>query len=245
MIGSEDLFGSFGTRPDDAQARTEADLAGIRNRDEQAFERLWLRSRPALEILLAGKFRKSLEPALRSRLDDEIDDILQEVAVVAWGKLPAFEYRGPGSLIAWLLTLALRIGNHRVEYWRTGKRSVGRTFELDPAPGMSTKSGVQELRGPWRTPSSEARAREDRQRIAKVLAELSDRHHQLVMLRFFAGADWNEVAQEIGGASGEAVKKECYRSVLPAIAAALAAMEGGGPDDSGAAGGGAQVQPEA
>jgi hypothetical protein len=43
-----------------------------------------------------------------------------------------------------------------------------------------------------------------------------------VLLRFFAGADWNEIAEIIGAPSGDAVAMECVRKVFPSIAGALA-----------------------
>ena len=55
-----------------------------------------------------------------------------------------------------------------------------------------------------------------------ALASLSDRHHTIVLWRFFAGAEWSEIAQEIGAPSGDAVRMECYLKVFPAIAAVLA-----------------------
>ena len=62
---------------------------------------------------------------------------------------------------------------------------------------------------------------ETRRRIAGVLGDLSDRHHQIVLLRFFAGADWDEIAGQVGAPSAATVKKECLLRILPRVAAAL------------------------
>src|SRR5262245_37128254 len=78
---------------------TKADVAAVQDGDHAAFQRLWIRCRPALEIVISGKFRRSLECALRNRLDAEVEDILQDTALLAWSKFGQFEYRGPGSLL--------------------------------------------------------------------------------------------------------------------------------------------------
>ncbi len=205
---------------------TAAQVAAATKGGEQAFERLWQRYRPALEILLAGKFRSSLDPILRSRLESEMEDILQEVALEVHKRLRTFEYRGEGSLLAWMATIATRKAKDRAVYWKADRR---RPHQERPfAAGKARPAGSESSRGsqpldPRPRPSTQAELAEKRRKVAVVLAKLSDRDHDIVLLRFFAGAEWEEIASEIGATSGEAVKKECFRRILPAIATALRA----------------------
>src|SRR5262245_34794778 len=103
--------------------RTQADLAAFTGGDSRAFERLWRRFRPGREGLLVGRFRHGLEPALRAHLEDELEDILQETALTMFRELRAFRYRGRGSLLAWIGTVAMHTAADRVDYWRAGKRN--------------------------------------------------------------------------------------------------------------------------
>ncbi|MCI0589418.1 MAG: hypothetical protein L0323_21590 [Planctomycetes bacterium] len=215
----------------DELASIGADLARLAEGGERAFETLWRRFQPALAVLLAGKFRASIDPALRPRLDDEIEDILQETAISAFSKLREFRYRGPGSLLAWLSTIATRAGLDRVDYWKAGKRHprLERALPGEGSSSTSASPGGRPIAHTGRGPSSEAALEERRRQVAEVLGGLSDRHHQIVFLRFFAGADWNEVAELVGSPSGEAVAMECVRKVFPEIAARLARQRQGGP----------------
>ena len=203
--------------------RTRGDLARWRAGDVSAFEDLWRRYHPALEILVAGRIRSGIQPALRARLD--ADDVLQEVAVTVFGKLGEFDYRGPGSVLAWMSVIAKRTVSDWLDYWRAGKRHP--RVELPSAwTGMGTRgtthgSGLF-LADVTKGPATELAARERRLRLAAAMADLSEREHLIVLWRFFGGAAWTEIAAELGASSADAVRKECYLRVFPALAIALA-----------------------
>ena len=72
-------------------------------------------------------------------------------------------------------------------------------------PGPATKLGISE----------------QRRKVARALAELDQRHHQILFLRFFGGAAWKEIAEQIDAPSADAVRMECAGKALPALAAAL------------------------
>jgi len=215
----------------DAFSRSAADVAAFHGGDPHAFERIWLRYLPALEILLASRFRASLAPRLRARLDADLDDVLQASALAAFSKLSDFEYRGSGSLLAWLSTIALRTARDRVDYWAAEKRGAGMDVSMEPSgtdtdgSAVAGRSPAVQHLDPARHPPSEAALREKRRRVAEVIGALSERDQQIVLLRFFGDASWDEVARQLGSSSGEAVKKECFRRVLPAIAAAMSARK--------------------
>ncbi|HET6201913.1 MAG TPA: sigma-70 family RNA polymerase sigma factor [Planctomycetota bacterium] len=212
-----------GATPAEA-GRTLADLDAFRHGDEQAFEKIWRRFLPALEILIRGRIRSGLGPSLRARLDAETDDIIQEVSIRVLAKLPDFEYRGPGSLLAWMSKVAGFVVAERADYWRRDKRNPGLERPL-PASGDSSVSdpspGNPVLLRPSPGPSTAFDLAEKRKRLATALADLSERHHTIVLWRFFAGAEWSDIAKEIGAPSGDAVRMECYLKVFPVLAAAL------------------------
>ncbi len=210
---------------------TRADLDRWLSGDERAFDSLWRRYRPALEVLVAGRIRARLEERLRPRLDAEAEDLLQEAAITILAKLRGFEYRGPGTLLAWMSRIAENAVRDRVDYWRAGKRHPG-AERISPAATRPTGSGIPSglpHAGPG--PATQADIAERRRRVAAALATLSERHHAIAFLRFFGGADWSEIAREVSSPSADAVRMECYGKVVPALAAALskaAGQAGGG-----------------
>ncbi len=62
---------------------------------------------------------------------------------------------------------------------------------------------------------------EKRRKVARALAELDQRHHQILFLRFFGGAAWQEIAEQINAPTADAARMECAGKALPALAAAL------------------------
>jgi len=211
--------------PRDEFGRTQADLTAFTGGDSHAFERLWQRFRPACEVLLIGRFRHGLEPALRARLEDELEDVLQDTAMTVFRDLRGFQYRGRGSLLAWIGTIAMRTAADRVDYWRTGKRNPALVQRVGPESGSSIAPAVH-LRDPGSGAATRVNRSERRRMLAEVLATLPERYHTIVMWRFFAGAEWAEIAAEVGSPSGDAVKMECLVKVLPAIATGLQRRNG-------------------
>ncbi|HEX6810865.1 MAG TPA: sigma-70 family RNA polymerase sigma factor [Planctomycetota bacterium] len=212
-----------GGAPPDEFERTQADLAAFTAGDSRAFERLWRRFRPACEVLLLGRFRHGLEPALRALLEDELEDILQETALAVFRELPAFRYRGRGSLVAWIGTVAMHTAADRVDYWRAGKRNPA-TLRRAGAEGGNSTAGAIDPRDPGSGAVTRVNRSERRRLLAEVLATLPERYQTIVLWRFFAGAEWAEIAAEVGSPSADAVKMECLTKVLPAIAAAMPAQ---------------------
>jgi DNA-directed RNA polymerase specialized sigma24 family protein len=224
-----DLAGPAVRRPQE----TLFDLEALRRGESQAFDRLWNRYRPALEILVAAKIRSGLDPVLGSRLDAE-----QEVAIRTLAKFQEFEYRGPGSVLSWMSAIAAFVVQERVQYWTAEKRNPHLERPL-PSPG-SADSSVKfrprpPLRHPGVGPSTAFDLADRRRRIGAALAGLPERHHKIVFLRFFGGADWEEIAREVGAPSADAVRMECYLKVFPRLSTLLTRPSG---DDSPATEGG-------
>ena len=151
----------------------------------------------------------------------------RKTLVAVFAKLNTFEYRGPGSVLAWMSKIAERTVNDWLDYWRAGKRHP--RFELPIAMDNTTDAGTGQtspagagLADPAHGPATNLATRERRRRLAAAMATLSEREHLMLMWRFFGGAAWHEIATELGAKSADAVRKECYAKAFPALAAALA-----------------------
>ncbi|MBI1850203.1 MAG: sigma-70 family RNA polymerase sigma factor [Planctomycetes bacterium] len=200
--------------------RTRGDIERWRRGDPAAFESLWTRHRPGLEVLVATEIRSIHNEAVRRRLESEAEDVVQDVAATVLAKLGEFEYRGQGSLGAWME----KIVSHRVwnwvEHWEAGKRNPHSERPLDGrSSDDSTRAATIPARGPG--PATSSAISERRRQIADVLAALPKRHRQIVVLRFYFGAEWNEIAAEIGAPSDDAARKEFTLRVLPSLTARL------------------------
>lgn len=203
-------------------SRTQADLAEFRAGNRDAFERVWQRYRAILEALLASRIRRSLTPALRVRLDAELDDILQEAGMTVFAKLDGFEYRGPGSILAWMEQIGRHLVSDRVDYWRADKRDPRRERPLGGADTSDAGAGRGDLphRGPG--PATQHDQECTPRAVAAALDHLSERDQSFVLLKFFGDATWPELAAEIGAPSGDAARKEWSDRILPAFARAWA-----------------------
>lgn len=199
--------------------RTRGDLDRLRRGDAQAFEDIWRRYAPALEMVIATRIRPRLEPELQARID--IDDILQVAARKVQEKLPGFEYRGPGSVLAWMTAIVQHVVTDMVDYWRAGVRDVRREHALEPRDA-GTGSRRIAVAAPGSGPATEASRSEQRRAVASALNRLSERHQTIVILRFFAGATWDGIASDLAEhVGGDAIRMEFNGKVLPLLATLL------------------------
>ena len=200
--------------------RTRGDVEHFRQGDQSAFDRIWQRYRPALELLIAARVIPKLEPDLRQRL--EADDILQTAAITIREKLDTFEYLGPGSVLAWMTAIVMHVVSDMIRYWRADLRDPMRERPADArahAVSQASRSGV--VADHRHGPATNAHLAELRGRVGAALAQVSERHQTIVIWRFFGAASWDEVAAEVGSPSGAAVRMEFNLKVLPQLARLL------------------------
>lgn len=195
---------------------TQTDLAQWRGGDRAAGDRILQRYRPALEILVHRRIGATANPSVRSRLS--ADDVLHDALLTVSRKLPDFSFRGPGSLFGWMLAIAENQVRDRVDYWEMGKRTPNREQALPTASDTRVTSIDPADAGAG--PRTRAEHRERDARVAEALAQLPEREFRIVMLRYYFGAEWDEIAREVGAPSGDAVRKEHAKS-LPALAPKL------------------------
>lgn len=130
------------------------------------------------------------------RVQYESMDIVQEAFQVAWKKLPEFEMRGPGSLLCWLS----RIAEHKIrdarDFLYAQKRDRNREQPLAPA-GASQSGGSIGIPAQASRPDDRAARTELKEIIDGALAELSEEHREVIVLRDYCGTEWDEVALQL------------------------------------------------
>jgi RNA polymerase sigma-70 factor (ECF subfamily) len=103
--------------------------------------------------------------------------------VRALDKLPQFEYRGPGSFVAWLF----RIARNRV-LDEHAKRA--RLTALDERPDVPDRAGDD--------PARDVELADAGKLIRELIRSLPQRRQEVVALRFFGGLRNREIAEVIG-----------------------------------------------
>jgi RNA polymerase sigma factor (sigma-70 family) len=190
--------------------RTHQDLLDWRNGSRQAGDSIWRRYQPAIELILRRRIAAVRNPLARGKLS--ADDILNDAAITILGKLKEFEYRGPGSLLAWMQTIAARWVGDWVEHWERDKRSPWKEQRLDSDADADHPPPSVPVAGPG--PLTQACDREERDQLGVAMTRLSERHHDILLLRYYFGGTWDQIASQLGSPSGEAVRKEHGRALV-------------------------------
>jgi len=196
-------------------------LEAARSGDAPSFERLWQRFLPGLCAILAGKLHGLTDARLRNRLRADLPDMLQDIWLNASAALAGFEYRGSGSMLAWLRKIAINEFTNRLKFWQADRRDARREREV--AFSNETFPGAPAPAARVPGPRTSAELDEQRLQVGAALESLDPVHRELVCLKFYAGASWSEIAECLGLPGPDAARMECKRKVLPALAIALSA----------------------
>lgn len=147
--------------------------------EHSAFEELFLIHTERLLVFirarLGGRLRERVEP----------QDILQDAYAAAWQGISQFDYSDDGAFLRWMC----RIADHRLrdanDYYTAAKRQV------------------QEL--PQSTPTGPVTALvrdENRKQLERALAQLSDEHREVILLRYFQGLSAVEAGDRMQRSAG-------------------------------------------
>ncbi|MHC4941241.1 MAG: RNA polymerase sigma factor [Planctomycetota bacterium] len=180
----------------------EALVERIRQGDERSFELLFDRHADAVRARVArwlpGRIRRKVS----------VVDLLQEVRLVAFQRLPNFEHRGPGSFRNWLLRIAQRkVQGAAGHYGGAAKRSVW----LEVSRGARPATGAFAGREP--SPSEVVVAAETRELARKAMKVLTDEQAEVLRLVREERMPLREVAERLGR-TYEATKKLHGRALL-------------------------------
>jgi RNA polymerase sigma-70 factor (ECF subfamily) len=177
-------------------------LDRVRRGNEQAFEELFARYADAIR----GRIAQWLPHRFQRRVS--VADILQEVRITAFQRLPEFEHRGPGSFRNWLLRIAqLKVQGEVGHHGRAAKRAVGLEVSRGARPDTAAFAGA----GP--SPSQAAMAAEFQQLAQKALAVLTDEQREVLRLVREERMPLREVAERLGR-TYEATKRLHGRALL-------------------------------
>jgi RNA polymerase sigma-70 factor (ECF subfamily) len=160
-------------------------------------------SRAALGKLL-GRYRRHLallaEVRVGRRLREKLDveDLLQEVALVAHREVGRFHGRTEREFLAWLRqVLAATVSNQVRHYFGTRRRDPRRERPIAPGPDDS-RTCDRDLVAPHSSPSQRASRRERAAILAEALRGLPEAYREVIVLRQIEELSFPEVARRMG-----------------------------------------------
>jgi RNA polymerase sigma factor (sigma-70 family) len=162
-----------------------------RSGDGAAIDSLLQRHLPALR----GYVRLRCGAALREH--ESSSDIVQSACREILEDLEEFRYVGESAFRAWLYQAAERKLKDRVRYWERAKRAAGRQVER-VEPSSADDESLLACYASFTTPSQEAIAREQMERIEAAFDELSERERDLIVQKCILGLSNEEIAAGIG-----------------------------------------------
>ena len=146
----------------------------------------------------------------RLRANVESRDILQDALAEAVGGLERFEMRDDSSLIRWLATLVEHQITAKADYWGAAKRDPGREVARE---GVDEEGGDLPLPADDPSPSMVVGASEEAETVIDCIRGLPERQRELILLRDYSGASWQEVADAVGAPSPGAARMLHARAV--------------------------------
>lgn len=170
--------------------------------DGEAVEALVGRHLPALHAFV----RLNMSGGLRAR--EETVDVVQSACREVLADLRDHEWVSESTFRCWLFVSAQSKLKDRARFWRRSKRDAARDVAV-----------VKGAERPWdafimahaQSPSGEAMAREDADRLEEVIAELSEDERRIVLLARIVGMTSAAIGEELGR-SDAAVRKTLARA---------------------------------
>jgi len=138
---------------------------------------------------------------LRNREDAE--DVVQEAFARSFFSLKSF--RGGSSLSTWLQRIVFNLA---IDLKRRVRRRGGEPVIFEEGVTVAADSAFEG--GGSDNPEALLRQKEHRERMMRVLDDLSDEHRQTIILREFEGLSYDEIARATGVSSGTVMSRLFY-----------------------------------
>ena len=160
--------------------------------------------------------RVRIGPLLRTK--ESSSDLVHSVCREVLEDLSGFEYRDEAGFRHWLYRRAENKIVDRARFWRREKRDVRREVAIDADDERSREAReLAELESLY-TPSRDAAAREELERVERAFTELPDDYREVISLAKIVGLPHAEIAHEMGRSEG------AVRTLLSRALARLATL---------------------
>jgi RNA polymerase sigma-70 factor (ECF subfamily) len=176
--------------------------------DEEALNELFRRYQEPLRRIV----RIRMGAHLRRQGGLESMDIVQQTFAKAHTKLEDVEIRTPQAILAWLARIAERQVHDANDHMSARKRDYRRTSALQF--GDESFGSVFDIEPEATDTLPEARAERNEMKVAvdEAMLELRDDYREIILLRDYAQADWESIAEEVGAPNVRAAQATHYRA---------------------------------
>jgi RNA polymerase sigma-70 factor (ECF subfamily) len=172
---------------------TVADLlAQARLGDQAGRDRLFAACRGYLQMVAHAQ----VDDWMRAKVDSS--DLVQQTLLEAHRDFARFEGRTTAEWLAWLKRIMAHNAADAVRHYRgTAKRQARRELSLDQHADEDGNGRIDPAADDP-TPSQEFLVRDTELRVAAALAQLTDDHRRVIVLRNLQRLPFDEVAQRLG-----------------------------------------------
>lgn len=187
--------------PEGFESDESADLiARAKQGDAAALNELFAR----YHAIMVEVARRRIGPRLR--LKEDPVDLAQTTFREATRDFARYEYRGPGSLLKWLIQILQNKIRDKAEFYAAGKRDSSLEVTFEPAPGQETTRGAPEPSSKDLSVTRVVQRDERFEYLRDALEQLSPEHRQAITLVFFEGLSLREAGERMGGRTEDALR---------------------------------------
>lgn len=148
--------------------------------------------------------RRRLGPRLR--LKEDPVDLAQTTFREATRDFARYEYRGPGSLLKWLIQILQNKIRDKAEFYAAGKRDSSLEVTFEAPSGDDGARGAPEPSSHELSVTRAVQRDERFEYLREALVQLSPEHRRAITLVFFEGLSLREAGERMGGRSEDALR---------------------------------------
>ncbi|MGO9175552.1 MAG: RNA polymerase sigma factor [Desulfobaccales bacterium] len=192
-----------------SEPNTVALIRAGKEGDEHALNTLFARYHT--RVLRTVRLRLNSE--LRQRLRVQSIDIVQDVFLHAFKKLPDFQPMGEGSFFHWLCQIVMNVIRDQLDFVSAGKRASEGECSLDQTITVSSEHlRLRDLIAIEGTsPTQYVLKRAIEEAVDDLLLELDEADKEVIIQRKLEGLTFGEMAS-YAGKSEDAIRKQFNRS---------------------------------
>lgn len=180
--------------------------------DFQALDRLFERYYPRVLRIVNLRLGRELSRFVES------EDILQETFISAVNAFDRFEMRDESSLIVWLSKIAENQIRRAAEHEGALKRDRRRERALRHVQDSQASGDiVYDPEDPLQGPLEDLEVGEDIAAIEACLQEMPPVNREVILLRYYADATWDQIAEELELTSAIAARSRSARALTDLV----------------------------
>jgi len=177
--------------------------------DADAVGALLVRELPKLRAFV----RLRMYPGLRAR--EESADLVSSICREILEHAERFQHPGEEQFRRWLFTTAIRLLRNKAKFWNRERRAAG----SERSPGGDGDAEVAVACTTLLTPSRDASALEQLDRLERAFGQLPEEHREVIALARVLGLSHKEVAEQMG--RSELATRSLLHRALAGLAEAL------------------------